>query len=141
VLAGQTDAILDVWYGFVGSHAHLLAYFAQDGQPNMSYLSAVRKRFGQWIHDTCTRPYDQTWLHYQHEIALRHHAIKKNKTDGASAVPIVHLRYVIAFIVPLTVTIRPFLSAKGISQRLSRPCTTPGSKPLRSQHSFGASLT
>jgi Protoglobin len=115
VLADQTDALLDVWYGFVGSHPHLLAYFTQNGQPDMNYLAAVRKRFGQWIQDTCTRPYDQTWLHYQYEIALRHHSIKKNKTDEAAAGPIVHLRYIIAFIVPLTLTIQPFLSAKGHS--------------------------
>jgi len=113
VLADQTDAILDVWYGFVGAHPHLLAYFANDGQPDMNYLGAVRKRFGQWIADTCTRPYNQTWLDYQHEIALRHHTTKKNITDGAVAVPIIHFRYIVAFIVPLTVTIKGFLAAKG----------------------------
>lgn len=113
VLIGQTDAILDVWYGFVGSHPHLLAYFSRNGQPDGQYLDAVRKRFGQWIQDTCTRPYDQTWLAYQHEIALRHHATKKNQTDSAAAVPIIHFRYLIAFIVPITVTIKGFLAANG----------------------------
>ena len=113
VLADQTEAILDVWYGFVGSHPHLLQYFAKDGQPDTHYLAAVRKRFGQWIHDTCTRPYDQTWLNYQHEIALRHHSIKKNQTDGAVAAPIIHLRYLVAFIVPITATMKGFLAANG----------------------------
>ncbi|HUR05100.1 MAG TPA: protoglobin domain-containing protein, partial [Nonomuraea sp.] len=28
VLGGQVEQILDVWYGFVGSHPHLLAYFS-----------------------------------------------------------------------------------------------------------------
>jgi hypothetical protein len=113
VLADQTDAILDVWYGFVGSHPHLLRYFSQEGQPDPHYLAAVRQRFGQWILDTCTRPYDETWLAYQQEIALRHHSAKKNLTDEAKAEPIIHLRYILAFIVPLTLTMKDFLAAKG----------------------------
>ncbi|GAB3508918.1 protoglobin domain-containing protein [Spirosoma knui] len=113
VLADQTEAILDVWYGFVGSHPHLLRYFGQQGQPDAHYLAAVRKRFGQWIIDTCTRSYDEDWLAYQQEIALRHHSIKKNQTDDAKAGPIIHLRYILAFIVPLTITMKDFLAAKG----------------------------
>ncbi|MFY8036471.1 MAG: protoglobin domain-containing protein [Cyclobacteriaceae bacterium] len=113
VLKDQTDAILDVWYGFVGSHEHLVAYFGKSGKPNMEYLSAVRVRFGQWILDVCQRPYDSTWLNYQHEIALRHHSTKKNKTDGVDTVPIIHYRYMVAFIVPITATIKSFLAKKG----------------------------
>jgi hypothetical protein len=115
VLKDQTDAILDLWYGYVGSHAHLLHYFTTNGQPNGDYLAAVRQRFGQWIQDLCTKPYDQTWLNYQHEIALRHHSAKKNKTDGVSSVPIIHYRYMVAFVFPITATIKSFLAKKGHS--------------------------
>jgi hypothetical protein len=113
VLKDQTDAVLDVWYGFVASHPHLVYYFSHNGQPNPAYMTSVRQRFGQWIMDTCLRPYDQEWLNYQHEIGLRHHSIKKNKTDGVEAVPIIHFRYLTAFIVPITATIKPFLASKG----------------------------
>jgi hypothetical protein len=117
VLADQVEEILDLWYGFVGSHPHLLAYFAgPDGQPDGRYLEAVRKRFGQWILDTCRRPYDQQWLAYQHEIALRHHRSKKNRTDGVQSAEIVPARYLIAFIYPISATVRPFLARKGHSQ-------------------------
>ncbi len=116
VLKDQIDAVLDLWYGFVGSHPHLVYYFSgPDGKPDANYLAAVRKRFGQWILDTCTRPYDQTWLNYQHEIGLRHHRTKKNKTDNVNSVPNVALRYLIAFIYPITATIKPFLAKKGHS--------------------------
>ncbi len=116
VLKDQIDAVLDLWYGFVGSHPHLVYYFSgPDGKPDANYLAAVRKRFGQWILDTCTRPYDQTWLNYQHEIGLRHHRTKKNKTDNVSSVPNIPLRYLIAFIYPITATIKPFLAKKGHS--------------------------
>lgn len=116
VLAGQIEAILDVWYGFVGSHSHLLYYFMNAaGQPQGEYLSAVRKRFGQWILDTCTREYDSAWLNYQQEIGLRHHRAKKNSTDKADAAEVVHLRYLIAFIVPITLTIKPILAKQGHS--------------------------
>jgi hypothetical protein len=116
VLKDQIDAVLDLWYGFVGSHPHLVYYFSgPDGKPDANYLAAVRQRFGQWILDTCNRPYDQEWLNYQHEIGLRHHRTKKNKTDNVRSVPHVPLRYLIAFIYPITATIKPFLAKKGHS--------------------------
>jgi hypothetical protein len=118
VLADQIDDVLDVWYGFVGSHPHLLAYFSTpDGEPIADYLARVRVRFGRWILDTCTRPYDQTWLDYQHEIALRHTAAKKNRTDNATSLPMIPLRYLITLIYPITATMRPFLTKKGHDAR------------------------
>lgn len=116
VLRDYTDEILDVWYGFVGNHEHLLYYFTQNGAPVGAYLDAVRLRFGQWIADLCNRPFDQDWLNYQHEIGLRHHSTKKNKTDNIESVPIIHYRYMVAFIYPITATIKPFLACKGHSE-------------------------
>ncbi len=114
VLEDQIEDILDLWYGFVGSHPHLLYYFTgRDGQPIGDYLAAVRRRFGQWILDTCRRPYDQTWLNYQHEIGLRHHRAKKNVTDQVESVDHIPARYLVAFIYPITATIREFLAKKG----------------------------
>lgn len=112
ILIPQTEAILDVWYGFVGANPHLVATFAgADGVPDGAYLAAVRERFGRWIADTCTREYDTTWLAYQDEIALRHHPRGKNRTDGVSS-PSRHvpLRHLFALVVPITVTIRDFLA-------------------------------
>lgn len=114
VLADQVDDVLEVWYGFVGANEHLVRYFeGSDGQPDPEYLERVRARFAQWVRDVCSRPRDRAWRDYQHEIALRHTAAKKNVTDGVGAVPMIELRYMIAFIVPITVTMRDFLAAKG----------------------------
>ncbi|SFK68481.1 Protoglobin [Nitrosomonas aestuarii] len=117
ILKDQVEQILDVWYGFVGSTPFLLHYFTNksDNQPNTDYLGAVRKRFGQWILDTANANYDQDWLNYQYEIGLRHHSIKKNKTDNVDAVPIINLRYILALQVPITTTLRPFLEKDGHS--------------------------
>lgn len=117
VLRDQTEAVLDVWYGFVGSHPNLVHYFGRkaDGQPDAAYLAAVRKRFGQWILDTAAANYDQRWLDYQAEIGRRHHRSGKNKTDGAAAVEHIHYRYLPAFIYPITTTLKPFLAKKGHS--------------------------
>ncbi len=118
VLEGQTEQVLDLWYGFVGDNTHLLYYFsdAENGEPNSEYLARVRGRFGQWILDTCRRPYDQEWLDYQNEIALRHTRAKKNETDGAFETPdYIPLRYLVAFIYPITATIKPFLANGGHS--------------------------
>jgi hypothetical protein len=114
VLEDQIEDVLDVWYGFVGSHPHLVYYFSDGkGNVNSDYLAAVRKRFGQWILDTCNRPYDQAWLNYAHEIGLRHHRSKKNQTDGVNSVSHINHRYMVAFIYPITATIKPFLAKKG----------------------------
>lgn len=114
VLADQTSAILDVWYGFVASHPFLVHFFGRksDGAPDAAYLAAVRARFEQWILDTCDARYDQQWLDWQHEIALRHHRSKKNRTDGAKSVDNVAYRYLPLFVVPITTTLKPFLAKK-----------------------------
>jgi hypothetical protein len=115
VLEDQVEDVLDVWYGFVADHPHLVRYFSDsEGQPNAEYLGRVRGRFGQWILDTCRRPYDQEWLDYQQEIALRHTREKKNQTDGAYETPdLIGLRYILAFIYPITATIKQFLANGG----------------------------
>lgn len=117
VLSDQIEAVLDVWYGFVGSHPHLVYYFGDQasGAPLGDYLAAVRKRFGQWILDTAAANYDQAWLDYQFEIGRRHHRTAKNKTDGVRSVDLVHYRYIPAFIYPITFTLKPFLAKKGHS--------------------------
>lgn len=115
VVKDQVEQILDVWYGFVGSQPHLLASFSarSGGKPLPDYLGAVRRRFGQWILDTARAEYDQRWLDYQHEIALRHHRSKKNRTDGAASTDIVPFRDLFALIFPVTFTLKPFLANKG----------------------------
>jgi hypothetical protein len=115
VVQDQVEAILDVWYGFVGSNPHLLASFEgkSDGKPLGDYLGAVRRRFGQWILDTARAEYDQKWLDYQSEIGLRHYRTKKNRTDGAASTGIVPFRDLFLLVFPVTFTLRPFLAKKG----------------------------
>ena len=118
IVKDQVEAILDVWYGFVGSQPHLLKSFLSksDGKPLGDYLGGVRKRFGQWILDTARAEYDQKWLDYQHEIGLRHHRTKKNRTDNAVAsAENVPFRDLFALIFPVTFTLKPFLAKKGHS--------------------------
>jgi hypothetical protein len=115
ILADQTEAILDVWYGFVAASPELVVFFRNNktGAPDGAYLNAVRKRFGQWILDTADASYDQAWLDYQYEIGLRHTAPKKNQTDRADSVPSVNFRYLSALTIPVTTTLKPFLAKKG----------------------------
>jgi hypothetical protein len=117
ILKDQTDAILDVWYGFVGGTPQLLYFFGNKttGKPEGEYLTKVRGRFGKWILQTAEANYDQDWLNYQYEIGLRHYTTKKNKTDKATAVPIVNYRYIPALTIPVTTTLKPFLAKKGAS--------------------------
>lgn len=113
----QVEAILDVWYGFVGKTPHLLAYFSdpKTNQPIAGYLAAVRKRFGQWILDTCRANYDTSWLAWQDEIGRRHHRSGKNKTDGVSAAPHIPLRHLLALVIPISFTMKQFLARPGVS--------------------------
>lgn len=110
VLGPQVEEIVDLWYDFVAANDHLVYYYTDgEGNPDEEYLERVRARFEQWIRDTCNPPYDQEWLNYQYEIGLRHTREKKNQTDDADAVDHIDARYLIAFIYPITATIRDFL--------------------------------
>lgn len=115
ILEPQVEAILDTWYGFVGDNPHLLAAFCDPatGAPDQDYLAAVRRRFGQWILDTCDARHDREWLDWQDEIGRRHHRTGKNRTDGARAAEHVPFRYLMALVVPIYLTIRPFLEKGG----------------------------
>jgi hypothetical protein len=115
VLLEQTKALVDHWRReIIGNIPNLTRHsHTPAGEPIPDYSAKSGLRFEQWILDTCYRAYDQDWLNYQHEIALRHTSLKKNTTDGADSTPYVPLRDIIAFIAVMNETIRPYLSAKG----------------------------
>jgi hypothetical protein len=117
VLADQTKQIVEHWRsGIIASIPNLARHSrTPDGDPIPEYLAKSNLRFRQWILDTCLRPYDQDWLNYQQEIALRHTALKKNRVDGVRSTPYVPLRDVIAFVAVMNETIKPHLAAKGHS--------------------------
>lgn len=112
ILEPLVSEILDVWYAFIGSTPHLVAVFAgPDGAPDAEYLARVRARFERWVIDLCTRDFDEQWLAYQEEIALRHHTTKKNLTDDVDS-PATHVPMsdMLALLVPVTLSIRDFLT-------------------------------
>jgi len=117
VLAGQTTQIVDHWRsGIIAGISNLARHSrTPDGNAIPNYLAASNLRFEQWILDTCLRPYDQDWINYQEEIALRHTSLKKNKVDGVRSTPYVPLRDIIAFIAIINETVKPYLAAKGHS--------------------------
>jgi hypothetical protein len=116
ILADQTAQLVEKWRAVIAAHPHLARYSLRpDGQKDPRYGQASGLRFQQWILDTCLRPYDQDWLNYQQEIALRHTSVKKNKTDGVESAPSIGLRDIIAFTAVIVdpEIMKPFLSAKG----------------------------
>jgi Protoglobin len=116
VLHGQAEELVNTWRAVIGSLPHLASAFAEeDGRVDENYMAAVKKRFVQWVIDTCSRPRDRAWLDYQEEIALRHTSQKKNRTDGANTAALVPLRYLLAFGAVIVTTVRPFLARKGAS--------------------------
>jgi hypothetical protein len=118
VLADQTEQIVTHWRsGIIAGIPNLARHSrSPQGDPLPDYLAKSNLRFRQWILDTCLRPYDQDWLNYQQEIALRHTSLKKNKTDGVVSTQHVPYRDIVAFIAVLNETIRPYLAAKGHSE-------------------------
>jgi len=114
VLADQTRTLVETWRGLIARIPHLAKHSKDlDGQAIPRYSERSRLRFEQWILDTCFRPYDQNWLNYQQEIALRHTGVKKNKTDEVESTPHIPLRHVIAFAAVMNQTIKPCLASKG----------------------------
>ena len=118
VLEPNVEELLDVWYGFVGSNPHLLYYFSHptSKKPDGDYLAKVRLRFRTWVLTTADANYDRNWLDYQLEVGLRHHRLKKNKTDGVQAADHIPLRHLVALHYPITTTLKPFLAKGGHTQ-------------------------
>ncbi|HZQ51824.1 MAG TPA: protoglobin domain-containing protein [Bryobacteraceae bacterium] len=116
VLVPRAEEIVDGWRALIAAHPEMaLAFLGPNGQPDEAYKAAVKKRFVQWIADTCEREHDQAWLDYQEEIGKRHTLAGKNQTDGANTAPLVPLRYLIAFSAVVCTTVRPFLEGGGYS--------------------------
>jgi hypothetical protein len=117
VLADQTAKIVHHWRAEIIASIPNLARHSRSPEENPlpEYLAKSNLRFEQWILDTCLRPYNQDWINYQREIALRHTTSKKNQVDGVQSTPFVPLRDVIAFIAVMNETIKPYLAAKGNS--------------------------
>jgi Protoglobin len=117
VLEDQAMRVVEHWRSRIIASIPNLARHSRspEGNPLPNYLAASNLRFEQWILDTCLRPYDQDWINYQQEIALRHTTLKKNKVDGVQSTPYVPLRDIIAFVAVMNETIKPYLAAKGHS--------------------------
>ena len=115
VLAGQTNQIVAHWRsGIIASIPNLARHSrTPEGDAIPEYLAQSNLRFEQWILDTCFRPYDQDWLNYQQEIALRHTSLKKNQADGVRSTAYVPFRDIVAFVAVMNDTIKPYLAAKG----------------------------
>ena len=113
VLRSQTALIVKHWRSGIIAGIPNLARHSRSaaGDPLPTYLAASNFRFEQWILDTCLRRYDQDWLNYQQEIALRHTSVKKNQTDGVDSTHFVPFRDIAAFVATLNETIRPYLAA------------------------------
>jgi hypothetical protein len=91
VLADQTEEVIKKWRGVIASNPHLAQYsFGPDGKPDAHYSAESGLRFRQWILDTCFRHYDQDWLDYQQEIALRHTSVNKKEPNGPRGIRRVH---------------------------------------------------
>jgi hypothetical protein len=118
VLSDQTRQIVGHWRSqIIASIPHLAKHSrTPDGNPILEYLANSNLRFAQWILDTCLRPYDQDWLNYQHEVALRHTSAKKNKTDGVKSTAYVPFADILAFVAVMNETIKPYLAEKGHSE-------------------------
>ena len=111
-LKDQAKGLVGKWREAIAAHPHLAKYSLRpDGQKDPRYGENSGLRFQQWVLDTCFRPYDQDWLNYQQEIALRHTSLKKNKTDHVESAPNIHLRHIIAFgaVVTDPEILKPFL--------------------------------
>ncbi len=114
ILTRHAEDLVNDWRAQIGRLPFLSQWFGSPGEETDRYRAAVKKRFVQWVIDTCTRPQDQAWLDYAQEIGLRHTPKKKNVTDGARGPTVVPLRYVIAFVWPVIAGVRRYLVSDGV---------------------------
>lgn len=135
VLQPHVKQIVSRWRTDIIASIPHLARHSRDPQgcPLPPYLAASSLRFEQWILDVCRRPYDQQWLDYQQEIALRHTIAKKNVTDGVLSTDHVPLRDIIAFVAVMNRSIRCFLAAQGHSESVVEAMHAAWQKSLQIQ--------
>lgn len=116
VLADQADDMVTGYRERLGELPFMRPFSGHpDGSPNPEYGAASKPRFDRFIIDACTRPLDQDWLNYQHEIGLRHTRAKKNRTDHADSLDHIPMRYLLGFTAEVIATARGYLAAKGAS--------------------------
>jgi hypothetical protein len=116
ILADQADDMVTAWRAQLREQPWLGGYTGHpDGTPNPEYGAASKPRFDRWIIDACTRPFDQAWLDYQHEIGQRHTRAKKNQTDHADSLDHIPMRYLLAFTAVVVTSSRGYLAANGAS--------------------------
>jgi hypothetical protein len=114
ILADQAADMVATYRARLGQMPWMAPYSQHpDGTPNPEYGAATKPRFDRWIIDACTRPLDQDWLNYQHEIGLRHTKAKKTKTDDADSLDQIPMRYLLAFTTYVITTARQYLAATG----------------------------
>jgi hypothetical protein len=140
VLVDQAKPLVDHWRNDIIAKTPHLARHSRtpEGEAIPEYSANSGLRFQQWVLDTCLRPYDQDWLNYQQEIALRHTSLKKNQTDGVRSTPSIPLRDIIAFIPVMNETVKPFLAAKGHSAEEVEKMQRAWSKSLQLQAALWA---
>ena len=114
VLADQTRAIVRHWRRAISVGISNLAQ--HEGGAIPEYLAKSNLRFEQWILETCLRPYDQDWLDYQEEIALRQSPARKKRVHATRSGDYVPLSEAIAFTTAMNDTIKPYLGVKGHSE-------------------------
>ncbi|MBC8164603.1 MAG: protogloblin ApPgb [Bryobacteraceae bacterium] len=117
ILRNQTEQIVHHWRNQIIAGIPNLARHSRtaEGEPIPAYLEKSNARFRQWILDTCLRPWDQDWIDYQQEIALRHTSVRKNQVDGVRSSDHVPLRDVMAFIGVMNETMKDYLANHGSS--------------------------
>ena len=122
ILADQADDMVSAYRDRLGELPWMAPYSGHpDGTPNPEYGAASKPRFDRWIIDACTRPLDQDWLNYQHEIGLRHTSAKKTKTDNANSLNHIPMRYVLAFTAVVIATATRILGRhSGTREQLDR---------------------
>lgn len=111
---------LKVWRGIIGLHPHLKAHSTDthSSEPDKEYSARVGKRFAQWVLDAAKAECDQKWLDYQYEIGLRHHRLKKNKTDNAHTAAHIRGRDLLAVTSASVAPMRPYLQKGGHSRNI-----------------------
>jgi len=115
IFRDRAEAMVDAWRSLIGAQEHLVKWFFDpNGKKDEDYAAKVKRRFVQWVTDSCFRPHDQAWLDYQEEIGLRHTPEKKNRTDGAHTPSVVPLRYLLGFVTIVTIGTRKFFVEEGV---------------------------
>lgn len=114
ILKGQADDYLDMVLGMVAAYPALAAACQESLGSSVDGSAAVRRRFREWLFDTCLAPREPSWLKRLYSPCSD---LASERSAPTSLAKLPGFRYLITLSFPLVATLRSLLVSAGLAHQ------------------------